>query len=221
MRIHVVGAGYRQELFHLNGRRPARPARLVYIGKYSQAKGLPQLLDAVERLALRLPGLKLHVAGSGAGAEAAGLKDRMRGMAPTVVLHGMLGQPELADLLRSCSVCVLPSFYEGLPLVLVEALACGCRLVATALSGVREQLAPRIGPALELVPLPRLVGVDRPDTRDLPEFVNALCAAIETSLDRPDLADAPGALTESLEPFTWSAVYHRVETLWNQVGVSR
>ena len=38
---------------------------------------------------------------------------------------------------------VLPSFYEGVPLVLAEAAACGCRLVATALPGVREALAPR------------------------------------------------------------------------------
>ena len=56
--------------------------------------------------------------------------------------------------MRRSTVCVLPSFYEGLPLVLVEALACGCRLVATDLPGVVDELAPRIGAALELVELP-------------------------------------------------------------------
>jgi len=215
-RIHVVGAGYRDELFHARGRRAANPARLVYIGKYSAAKGLPWLLDAVERLAPAWPGLELHVAGSGAGAEADEVQARMRAMAPTVVLHGMLSQPDLAELLRTCSVCVLPSFYEGLPLVLVEALACGCRLVATELAGVKEQLAPHMGQALELVPLPRLVGVDTPDRRDLPAFVDALSGAVERSI-RAGRLELPAG---SLEPFSWSAVFRRVESVWLDPTIS-
>ena len=54
----------------------------------------------------------------------------MLSMAPAVTLHGQLNQPQLAVLMRRCGVCVLPSFYEGLPLVLIEAAACGCRIVA-------------------------------------------------------------------------------------------
>ena len=98
------------------------------------------------------------VAGSGAGEEADRLRTRMLAMAPTVVLHGQLSQAALAELMRTCAVFVLPSFYEGLGLVLVEALACGCRLVATALPGVQEQLAPLLGPALQKVAMPRMVG---------------------------------------------------------------
>ena len=50
--------------------------------------------------------------------------------------------------MRRCAVCVLPSFYEGVPLVLVEAAACGCRIVATALPGVIEQIAPYLNDAI-------------------------------------------------------------------------
>ncbi|MDZ7663922.1 MAG: glycosyltransferase [Desulfotignum sp.] len=46
------------------------------------------------------------------------------------IYHGPLSHDDLGDLLRHAHVFVLPSFYEGLPLVLMEALACGCRLVA-------------------------------------------------------------------------------------------
>ncbi len=216
-RVHVVGAGFREDLFHARGRAPARPPRLMYVGKLSAAKGLPWLLDAFARLIERRPGLELHVAGSGAGPEADGLRARMAALAPAVVLHGQLPQAALADLMRRCTVCVLPSFYEGLPLVLVEALACGCRLVATALPGVLEQLAPHVGTALELVPLPRLAGVDTPEQADLPELVDRLEAALERTIDRPPLGDPTVTLPGSLEPMTWAAVFRRVEAVWLDV----
>ena len=206
-RVHQVGAGYRDDLFHMQGRRRA-PASLVYVGKYSAAKGLPWLLDALERL----PGVRLHVAGSGAGAEADALRRRMEGL-DTVELHGQLSQEGLGDLLRRAAVCVLPSFYEGVPLVLAEALACGCRLVATALPGVLDQLAPHLGAYLELVPLPRLEAVDRPVAADTPAFVDALAAAIRAALARGPLAP-DDALERALTPFTWSAVFARVEPVW-------
>ncbi len=211
-RIHVVGAGYREDLFHTHGSEARQDKALLYVGKYSAAKGLPWLLDAVERLAERIPGLALHVAGSGAGSEAEALRQRMQAMTPTVVLHGQVEQSKLASLMRRCSVCVLPSFYEGVPLVLVEALACGCRLVSTRLPGVVDQLVPHLGPFIELVPLPRLVGADSPVPEDLPAFVDNLAKSIETALEKPVL-DKQG-LTQALEPFTWSAVFRRVERVW-------
>jgi glycosyltransferase involved in cell wall biosynthesis len=141
----------------------------------------------------------------------------MESMAPLVRFHGHLGQPELAGLMRRCAVCVLPSFYEGLPLVLVEALACGCRLVSTALPGITEQLAPRLGPAFELVPLPRIEGVDRPAADDLPAFVDYLEAALEAALEKPPLGDPATAMPGALEAFTWKAVFERVESLWREL----
>ena len=62
--------------------------------------------------------------------------------------------------MRAAHVFVLPSFYEGLPLVLVEALACGCRLVCTDLPGVRSGLLPHLEPVLDRVPMPALAGID-------------------------------------------------------------
>jgi len=210
--IHVVGAGFRQDLFHQRGRRPGSGERLLFVGKICAAKGLPWLLDAFGRLAARRPGLELHVAGSGDGAEAQALRRRMERMAPEVVLHGQLAQAPLADLMRQCSVCVLPSLFEGLPLVLVEARACGCRLVATALPGVVESLAPHLGEALETVRPPALRSVDVPDETDVPRFVDQLEGALERALSRPGQSP-PNAL----EPFTWGAVYRRVEAVWREL----
>jgi glycosyltransferase involved in cell wall biosynthesis len=214
-RIHQVGAGYRDDLFFSPAAAP-EPA-LLYVGKYSAAKGVPWLLDAFEKVSARRPELRLHVAGGGSGEEADALRARMDRMAPSVVQHGQLSQPDLADVARRSTVCVLPSFYEGLPLVLVEAFACGCRLVATELSGIVEELAPRLGGALEMVELPRLESVDRPHPDDLPAFVDRLEAAIVSSLDAPPIGNPVQTMPEALAHFRWEAVFHRVEGVWRSL----
>jgi len=211
-RFTVVGAGYRDDLFHAQGRARAESPTVLYAGKLSRAKGLPWLLDAVESLAGETPELVLHVAGGGDGEEADELRQRIERMSPLVEFHGRLDQPDLASLMRRSSLFVLPSFYEGLPLVLVEALASGCRLVATALPGVDRELAPRMGGLLTVVPLPRLRGADEPLEQDLPAFTASLAGAIRQSLEKTR-KDGPAA-ANVLHTFTWRAVFGRVERVW-------
>jgi glycosyltransferase involved in cell wall biosynthesis len=138
-------------------------------------------------------------------------------LAPTVVQHGQLAQPELAELARRCTVCVLPSMYEGLPLVLVEALASGCRLVATALPGVTAELVPWLGTSMTTIEPPRLESVDRAVPDDLPAFVDDLEAALEAALDAPPPGDPARTMPEALAHFSWKAVFGRVETVWRSL----
>lgn len=207
--IDVVGSGFAPDRFHAVGRSSDCALDLVYAGKLSRSKGVPWLLDAVEALSARLPGLQLHVAGSGSGAEADSIRDRMNSMR-CVTYHGQLDQGGLSQLLRSAAVFVLPSFYEGLPLVLVEAAACGCRLVSTALPGVLNQLANELSDRLECVALPRLTTIDQPLEEDLPEFVDRLASALERSLSEP----LPVTNPASLRGLTWDGVFQRIERVW-------
>ncbi len=230
--VHVVGVGYRDDIFNRSGPDDASgfavgddvaasgdaaiaPAqRILYAGKYSAAKGVPWLLDAIQRLTAEFPGLVLDVAGSGAGDEAESLKARMEGMAPSVELHGMLSQTELAALMRRACVFVLPSFYEGVPLVLAEALACGCRLVSTALPGVQNSIAGPAGSAIELVPLPRLEQIDRPVPEDTSLFTEGLTQAIRRSLIRGPVGDPEAGAPDALQEFRWGNVFGRIEEAW-------
>ncbi|RLA03163.1 MAG: hypothetical protein DRQ54_11155 [Gammaproteobacteria bacterium] len=214
-RITVIGAGYRPDIFHRDGAVTANAENLLYTGKYSHAKGLPWLLDAFLRLTVTHPGLRLHIAGSGAGNEAEALRHRMESLAPAIVLHGQLSQPQLADLMRRCAVCVLPSFYEGVPLVLVEAAACGCRLVATALPGVVDRIQPHVADRLELVSLPRLRGSDQPVAADLPRFTDDLTDALAAAIDQA--AAAGPQPSAPLTPFSWESVFGRVQGVWQDL----
>lgn len=207
-RIHVIGSGYRPDLFHAEGRDP-QGGSLVYAGKLSRAKGLPWLLDAFERVRASRPESRLHIAGSGSGAEAEALRARLQEMSQ-VEFHGQLDQTELARLLRRAEAFVLPSLFEGLPLVLVEAAACGCRLISTALPGVVQQLAPVLGEAIETVEPPGLRNVDQPVEQDLPAFVERLAAAIERTLQRPPLPDPQARVAA----WTWDAIFAKIERVW-------
>lgn len=204
-RVHVIGAGFRDELFSAED-RPHGGERLLYVGKYSAAKGLPSLLRAFAALRAKRPGVELHVAGTGSGDEAEALRVLMESM-PGVTLHGQIDQPELAELMRASTVMVLPSYYEGLPLVLVEAMACGCRIVATRLPGIEDPLARHLGDAMELVDLPRLIGPDVPMDEDLPRFEASLVSAIERSL-------RAGPASVDVSAFSWQRVFERVERVW-------
>jgi len=160
------------------------------------------------------PGAELHVAGGGDGAESDGYRARLFAMKPRVKHHGALPPEQLADLMRTCTACVLPSYFEGLPLVLVEALACGCRLVATDLPGVRDAIAPHVGPLLETVPLPPLESVDTPVESEVPRFVAALAGALSRALAH----SVEPEVTSRTAAFTWRTVFGRIEPLWETLS---
>ncbi len=218
-KVHIVGAGYDEAIFHDTGRESDAAAKnnIVYAGKYSHAKGLPWLLDAFEMLRREKPELMLHIAGSGSGSEADSLRQRMQMMQPHVRLHGQISQSELADLLRSSGLFVLPSFYEGLPLVIVEALACGCRVVCTDLPGIQHEMRPIIGQGLDLVSLPRMKTIDQPVDEELPEFVERLRTSMQRALSAPQLDDAENKVAQ----FTWTSVFERVKTVWHKLIESK
>jgi glycosyltransferase involved in cell wall biosynthesis len=211
-RLHVVGAGYASDVFHGRGRTGDAPPAIVYAGKLAVAKGVPWLLDAFEQVLASQPDARLHLAGGAGGpgsVEGAAIEARARA-AHRVTVHGALPPADLAALLRRCRLLVLPSMYEGLPLVLAEARACGCRLVATGLAGVKSELAPAFGEALELVAPPRVRRADEPVPEDLPGFVASLAAALERALAAP----AWPPTDRELAGFQWPAVFARVERAW-------
>jgi len=168
------------------------------------------LLDAFEILQKQEPLLHLHIAGSGSGSEANRLRQRMEAMDSCVTLHGNLDQDALARLMGKGAITVLPSFYEGVPLVLAEAAACGCKIVATGLPGVLEQLAPVLGNILHLIPMPRLAGIDKPEPDDLPEFLENLVLGLKTAWQSNESDNC------DLKILTWQNVFQRIVSIWKQ-----
>jgi glycosyltransferase involved in cell wall biosynthesis len=212
--VEVVGAGYNQNLFYPEAKSSPNPVELAYVGKLSRAKGVPWLLKALARL-LHQPWL-LHLVGGGTGEEKEEVLALARPLGARVVIHGPLHQEDMAVILRRAHLAVLPSFFEGLPLVVLEALAVGCRVVATALPGVVELLEGCQSETVSLVLRPRLKSQDQPYEEDEEVFVRELAKAlanqIQAAQHQPDIALTE--VSQVLEYYSWSAVFSRVERIY-------
>lgn len=109
---------------------------LVTVARLAPQKGLDVLLDAVAVLVRRQPGVLVRVAVAGDGPLEADLAARIGQEQLPVELLGR--RADVADLLAAADVVVLPSLWEGQPLVAQEALRAGAALVATDVGGTAE-----------------------------------------------------------------------------------
>ena len=77
----------------------------------------------------------------------------------------------LCDIYNNHEVFVLPSFSEGIPMVPIEAMACGCKVVISDLDGVRNFYVSNIKNAfIKYVELPKLLNYDNPNENELTTF---------------------------------------------------
>ena len=216
-RIHVVGAGYNDSCFFKASKAAAPPVNMVYAGKLSRAKGVPWMLRALARLSTR--DWHLDLVGGGSGEEKEECLALADALGEAVTVHGMVDQVRLAELMKKAHLFVLPSFFEGLPLVVLEALACGCRLVTTRLPGVDEILGDLQTDFIELVDPPRLVDVDKPVEADEKLFENDLTDALErqteAAIDRAEIDLSP--LADRMAAFSWRGVFEKIESVYKTV----
>jgi len=119
------------------GPRAGSGRHALFAGRLTEEKGLHTLLDAWRRLGPELP---LRVAGDGPLREALARRIESERIAG-VTLLGSLPRDALLEELRGARVLVFPSeWYEGMPMAIVEAFACGVPCVAARLGGMREMI---------------------------------------------------------------------------------
>ena len=125
--------------------------------------------------------------------------------------------------MRQADLFVLPSLFEGLPLVLLEALASGCQILATALPGVVELFDGIDSNWVELVGLPRMAGIDVPLAEDEETFVSALQVGLQKQLATLQAKrqvcriSYPEEIKTLLEQYTWQGIFPRIEQLYKQL----
>lgn len=129
---------------------------ILFVGRLMRAKGVFELLEAFARLRARHP-CTLTIVGDGPDAQAVAEWVADRHLTAEVLMPGYLEEPDLRQRYASADVFVLPSFAEGFPTVLSEAMDAGLPVVTTACGGMADHLEEgvnclfvRAGDAVEL-----------------------------------------------------------------------
>jgi len=135
-RIHVVRCSVAPRFLDTPAPR-ALPRRLVCVARLNAQKGLPLLIEAAARLSSSPPFL-LDIIGDGEERAAIEAQINRWALGQRVRLLGWRSPQEVLHEISQARAFVLPSFAEGLPVVLMEALALGRPVIATAIAGIPE-----------------------------------------------------------------------------------
>lgn len=121
-----------------------KPERLIFVGRLVEKKGVQILIDAMQVIVAGNPDAELLVIGDGPLRKSIAAQVKDSGLSKNVVFKGAISNDQLPALYSSASVSVVPSIIdrqgdqEGLGLVMIEALGCGCAVVASSLEPIKD-----------------------------------------------------------------------------------
>jgi glycosyltransferase involved in cell wall biosynthesis len=121
-----------------SGSLEGEPGYLLFVGRLRIRKGVEVLLEALRELRGRIPGTRLRIAGDGEHRAALERRVDELGLRDAVSFLGSCDGARVRTLLREAAALVVPSIYEGMPLVVLEAMDAGVPVVASAVSGIPE-----------------------------------------------------------------------------------
>jgi glycosyltransferase involved in cell wall biosynthesis len=160
----------------LSGEPEGEPGYLLFVGRLRIRKGVEVLLEALRELRKRVPGAVLRIAGNGEHRDRLERRTAELELGSAVAFLGTCDAARVRTLLRGAAALVVPSTYEGMPLVVLEAMEAGVPVVASRVSGIPEVVVD--GETGWLVP---------------PEDPEALARALEEVLTEPEEARRRGA----------------------------
>lgn len=204
-RVHVVSNGIDDALFTPGDQQvsrsrlelTARGKIVLFVGNLLFSKGAAVLIDACAKLRQIEPSLHCVLVGGGRDRETLVAHAERLEMSQVITFAGPQSQDRLPDWYRAANVVALPSFSEGVPNVLREAMMCGRRFVATQVGGIPEIAGSDVG---RMVP---------------PGDADALSAALAAELSSPQEVSPAAARKRNT---TWAASAARlVEVLQHAI----
>ena len=118
----------------------SRPVRVLFLSRLIRSKGIYELLEAASLILPRKAAVEFHVAGDGEERMAVERQARLLGLGSNMIFHGYVQGDEKRRLLSSCDVFVMPSYSEGFPYALLEAMAAGLAVVASPVGAIVEMV---------------------------------------------------------------------------------
>jgi len=141
-RLRIIRCGLDERFFDERATSPSGEARIVCVGRLCEAKGQALLIDAVARLRDEGVACACRLVGDGPMRRALEKRIAERGVGDRVEILGWLSGERVREELDAARLFVLPSFAEGLPVVIMEALAMGRPVVSTRIAAIPELVRP-------------------------------------------------------------------------------
>jgi glycosyltransferase involved in cell wall biosynthesis len=188
-------------------RSSPRPFELICVGRLAPVKGQGVLLESVAALVTNGRDIRLSLVGDGPDRAVLERKVREYRLEKVVVFEGWRNQNEVLDLYRRADGFVLASFAEGVPVVLMEAMAMQLPCVATRINGTPELIRDGVDGLLVT-----------------PGNAVQVTEAIEKIMDDPDLRErlARAGRIKVLQEYTLDSNVRRLaEIFWQRLGEPR
>lgn len=139
-KVSVLGNGVDTDIFFPDSNGVATdPPYFLTVGRLGLRKGIEDLIQCAELVSKQFPTHKFYIVGAGPLESAIRADIARRKLGEQTILLGHIeSRARLAELYRGATLYVHPAHYEGLPTVLLEAMACGRPVIATAVSGALD-----------------------------------------------------------------------------------
>jgi glycosyltransferase involved in cell wall biosynthesis len=137
-KVSVIYNGVDHQKFGGESDKPIAQDYILYVGNLKPDKGVVELYQGFASIAERHPQLKLVYAGTGAKRAAIEQQAQVDGLAERVTFLGSVAHAELPAWIGNAELLALPSYAEGVPNVVLEAMAAGTPVLATEVGGIPE-----------------------------------------------------------------------------------
>ncbi len=175
-RIRVIACGLALDSVPVAPPVAADDHRLVCVGRLCANKGQVLIPAAVAALRAEFPGLVVELIGDGEDRPAIEAEIARLGIADMVVLSGWMDGARVLERIAAARALLLPSYAEGLPIVLMEALATGRAVVTTRIAGIPELVDEGCGWVIEPGDVPALTQAMRAALSATPAALAAMSA---------------------------------------------
>ncbi len=177
------------------------PYAFVMLGRLGERKGTYDLIKAIDIVRKEFPEVICYLAGDGDTARCSEIV-RKKDLTNNVSIVGWTDFEKKLDLLQKSAVLVLPSYNEGLPMAILEGMACGKAIISTTVGAIPEVIKPENGILVE------------------PGDVDALASAMLMYCKNPQAAEAAGSANKKLisDRFSMKAMHKKLEEIYQNAA---
>lgn len=214
-KVIPLGIGFNNQVFHsIDIEKNNEIIDIIFTGKISYAKGVRYLIEAFSSIKTNKQ-IRLNLIGMGHGKEYENILTQSKSSKNEIKFWGIVEQTKLKEIYNKGHIFILPSLYEGLPLVLVEALACGLKVISSDLPGIKPWFGETINNSnmITYIDVPERVSQDQLKKQNETIYIENIKSTLLNSLDTLHHTNHD----VSLDRFTWKNLASQLNDLLKDI----